>query len=228
MDGAIVTVGDELLAVRTANTNATWLSQRLTDRGVRIERVTTVPDRVPNIADTVDAFCRSYDAVVVTGGIGPTHDDVTMAAVASAFDRPLEPNESVLEWLAEHGGYEREDLTTGTADLPVGGTPIHNPVGVAPGVVLEGVYVLPGVPAEMKAMFERVASAFAGTQRYRRVVDAAEPESALLDRLETLREQFPVSVGSYPGETVTIAIEGEDRAAVESAADWLTTRVDQR
>ncbi|MFC4246518.1 competence/damage-inducible protein A [Natribaculum luteum] len=226
MDVAVVTVGDELLAGRTTNTNATWLCERLTDRGVAVERVTTVPDRVRDIARVVNEYRAEYDAVVVTGGLGPTHDDVTMEGVAAALGRELEEHDDALEWLTEVGGYERDDLTDGTEELPAGARALHNEVGVAPGAVLESVYVLPGVPEEMRAMFETIESEFTGEPRHREVVVADEPESALLERVQTLRETFDVTVGSYPGDSVRLSIEGTDETTVESAAAWLRERVE--
>ncbi|AHF99193.1 competence damage-inducible protein A [Halostagnicola larsenii XH-48] len=226
MNVAVVTVGDELLAGRTANTNATWLAERLTDRGVTVERVTTIPDRVGDIARVVNEYRAEYDAVIVTGGLGPTHDDVTMDGVAAAVGRPLEPHDGALEWLANEGGYSREDLTNGTGTLPAGSRALHNTEGVAPGVVLENIYVLPGVPAEMKTMFEEIAPEFNGVTTHRAVVVADEPESALIDRLAELRSQFDVSVGSYPGESVRVAIESPDRETVEAAAEWFEKRVE--
>ncbi|WP_293028979.1 molybdopterin-binding protein [Natronococcus sp.] len=225
MNAAVVTVGDELLAGRTTNTNATWLCERLADRGVTVERVTTVPDRIEDITAVVGDYSETYDAVLVTGGLGPTHDDVTMEGIAATFGRELEPDETALEWLEEHG-YSRSDLTTGTADLPAGSRPLHNEAGVAPGAVLENVYVLPGVPTEMRAMFETVAEEFAGTRVYRETVVADEPESALLDRLETLNREFDVSVGSYPGESVRLELSGSDEKTVAAAAAWLRERVE--
>jgi molybdenum cofactor synthesis domain-containing protein len=222
---AVITVGDELLAGDTVNTNAAWLCEQLTARGVRVERVTTLPDRVADIARVVNEYHAEYDAVVVTGGLGPTHDDLTMEAVGAALGRPVEEDEAVLAWLEEHGGYARADLADGTADLPKGARPLHNTVGVAPGCVVEDVYVLPGVPSEMEAMFEAVADEFAGDVQHVVVVPAAEPESALLDRFEELRERFDVKVGSYPGEFVRVRLEGEEEE-VERAAAWLRERVE--
>ncbi|APX95510.1 competence/damage-inducible protein A [Natronorubrum daqingense] len=226
MNAAVLTVGDELLAGRTTNTNATWLCRRLNDRGVSVERVTTVPDRTEDIARTVEEYRQAYDAVVVTGGLGPTHDDVTMAAVASALERDLEEHADAIAWLADDG-YSRGDLTDGTADLPTGARAIHNEVGVAPGAVLENVYVLPGVPSEMKAMFESVASEFTGTTTYREEIVVDEPESALLDRIAAVRERFDVTVGSYPGGSVRLALESTDEATLEEATTWLRERVDE-
>ncbi|MFD1512088.1 competence/damage-inducible protein A [Halomarina rubra] len=221
---AVVTVGDELLAGETVNTNASWLGERLTARGASVERVVTLPDREGDIARTVNEYRAEYDAVVVTGGLGPTHDDLTMAGVAAAFGVPLERNEEALEWLEAEGGYSNEDLARGTADLPKGARPLHNEVGVAPGCVLGSVYVLPGVPGEMKAMFEAVVDEFEGTVLHVEAVTVAEPESALVERFEAVRDRFDVTVGSYPGENVTVRLRGEDPEEVERALAWLAER----
>jgi molybdenum cofactor synthesis domain-containing protein len=223
---AVVTVGDELLSGETTNTNATFLCRELTARGVTVPRVTTVPDDVGEIARVVNEYRAAYDAVVVTGGLGPTHDDLTMDAVAAAVGVPVERNEAALAWLTEEGGYARDDLATGTADLPAGARPLHNEVGVAPGCVVESVYVLPGVPAEMEGMFETVADEFAGTVEHTETVVAAEAESALIERIATLREEFPVRVGSYPGEHVRVTVRHEDPDVVAEAAAWLRERVE--
>lgn len=227
MNVAVVTVGDELLSGDTTNTNATWLCDQLTGRGVTVKRVVVVPDEVGEIAREVNEARAEYDAVIVTGGLGPTHDDVTMEAVAAACGRDLERSEAVLDWLETHSGYSRSDLTEGTALVPAGADVIHNEVGVAPGCVIESIYVLPGVPAEMKAMFGSVAASFSGPDRHVEVVPADEPESALLDRLSELRSEFDaVEVGSYPGDVVRLKVSGTDRDTVEAAAQWLEARVE--
>jgi molybdenum cofactor synthesis domain-containing protein len=223
---AVVTVGDELLAGDTVNTNAAWLGERLAERGASVERVTVVPDRIADIARVVNEYRAEFDAVLVTGGLGPTHDDVTMDGVAAAFGRELTESQAVLDWLAEASGYTREDLAEGTALIPDGARMLRNPEGVAPGCVIGGVYVLPGVPEEMKGMFGEVAEEFAGARRYVETVEAEEPESALLDRIREVRERFDVKVGSYPGETVRIKFEATDEAAVTAAADWFREQVD--
>jgi molybdenum cofactor synthesis domain-containing protein len=222
---AIVTVGDELLAGDTVNTNAAWLGRQLAERGVDVERVTTVPDRVADIADAVNDYRRAYDAVLVTGGLGPTHDDLTMDAVADAFGVALERNEAAVAWLAENG-YQAEDLAAGTTDLPSGARPLHNEEGVAPGCVVENVYVLPGVPAEMEAMFGSVADEFVGSEVHVAYVEAAEPESELVERFGRLRDRFDVRVGSYPGEHVRVKLQADEERVVQEAAAWLRDRVE--
>ncbi|AFK18903.1 competence/damage-inducible protein A [Haloferax mediterranei ATCC 33500] len=226
MQAAVVTVGDELLAGDTVNTNATWLCTELTERGVTVERVTTVPDRVADIARIVNEYHAEYDVVVVTGGLGPTHDDVTMEAVAAAFGRSLERSEDAAEWLETNGGYSATDLVDGTTDLPAGSRMLPNDEGVAPGAVVGSVYVLPGVPGEMKAMFDRVADEFAGEKTHVRFVHTSEPESSLIKRFETVHAQFDVTVGSYPGDHVRVKLAGADEETVDAAAAWLEAQVE--
>jgi len=236
---AVITVGDELLAGDTVNTNAAWLGRRLHGRGARVERVVTVPDRIEDVATEVREARAAYDAVIVTGGIGPTHDDVTMDGVAAALGVPVERHPGAVAWIDEHGEYSHDDLVDGTAHLPAGARMLPNPEGVAPGAVLGGrkdslaedgapVYVLPGVPTEMKAMFEAVAGEFSGAERTRAVIETPAPESALIEHFEAARERFAVTVGSYPGERVRIKIEGENEAEVERAAAWFRERVEKR
>ena len=226
MRAAVVTVGDELLSGDTVNTNATWLCRELTDRGVEVERVAVVPDDTDEIAEIIGSFHERYDVVLVTGGLGPTHDDRTMEGVAAAFEREIERHPGAFAWLTEEGGYAAGDLTAGTAELPTDARFLPNEVGVAPGAVVENVYVFPGVPAEMKAMFEQVATEFVGERRYTRVVHAAEPESELLDRIAGALEEFDVVIGSYPGDGVDIKITATEESEAEAAAAWLRERVD--
>ncbi len=226
MDVAIVTVGDELLSGDTVNTNATWLCARLHEQGVSVCRVIVVPDVIEDIAGAVNRERARCDAVLITGGLGPTHDDVTMEAIAHALDRPLEPNAEAERWLVEEGGYDADRLLDGTIDLPAGATPIHNEVGVAPGAIVEDVYVFPGVPQEMQEMFFAVSDDFVGEQVIRETLYVDEPESHLVERFGDLLDLFDVSVGSYPGEIVKVVVSGTDEGEVADAASWLASRAD--
>jgi len=222
---ALVTIGDELLAGDTVNTNGAWLGTQLTGEGATVERMTVVPDRVADIAQVVNEYRAAYDAVVVTGGLGPTHDDVTMAAVAAAFGTELASDETVRERLRERG-YTDSDLAPGTVDIPERAESLPNPEGVAPGCVLGTVYVLPGPPPEMKAMFEQVRDQFGGETTHVETVETPEAEKQLLDRIAGVRESFDVTLGSYPGETVTLKLQGNNPEEVAAAAEWLRERVD--
>jgi len=230
MQVALVTVGDELLAGDTVNTNAAWLGRRLEERGASVERVVVVPDGVGEIAREVNELRAAYDAVIVTGGLGPTHDDMTMEGVAAAVGVSVEEHPDAVDWITDETDYSHADLVDGTTHLPAGSQMLPNDAGVAPGCVVENVYVLPGVPEEMEAMFERIEGEFAGEYRHVAVVEADEPESALIERIATLREEFDVTVGSYPGDHVRIKLRSTDEAELDRAAAWLRERVegDQR
>jgi molybdopterin-biosynthesis enzyme MoeA-like protein len=155
-----------------------------------------------------------------------------MDGVAAALGVKMEEHEDAVAWIEGHAEYARDDIVDGTTDLPAGARVLPNPEGVAPGAVLEGedgvpVYVCPGVPAEMKEMFETVAEEFSGTERTRTVIETPAPESALIEHFEAARERFAVSIGSYPGENVSIKVEGEDPDEVERAAVWLRERIEE-
>ncbi|NUE02902.1 competence/damage-inducible protein A [Halorubraceae archaeon YAN] len=221
MQAAIVTVGDEILAGSTVNTNASWICEQLHDNGVQVARITTVPDRIADIARVVNEYQAAYDAVIVTGGLGPTHDDVTMEGVGAAVGRSIEPHTEALTWLEETGGYKASERNEQAAQLPAGAQLLKNEVGVAPGAIVDRIYVLPGVPTEMKAMFEQISDAFVGTETVTETVTIDEPESTLVDRLNDVQSKFDVSVGSYPGHYVRVKLTGEDPAVVRDAKAWL-------
>ena len=237
MDAAVVTVGDELLAGDTENTNATWLARELTERGVSVRRVVVVPDDVDAIAGAVGEYSDAYDAVVVTGGLGGTPDDVTMAGVAAAFDRDLEPDpvarenvERSVEWVRENrpGLSDFSVDVEAEASIPAGARPLLNGEGLSPGCVVENAYVLPGIPREMEAMFEQVGAAFAGDVESRTFY-SGEAEASLVSRLADARERFDVAVGCYPDREAghnRIKVSGEDPAAVDEATSWLRERVE--
>lgn len=226
MHVALVTVGDEILSGETVNTNASWLGERLHAAGVTVERMTVVPDQVADIARVVNEYHAEHDAVIVTGGLGPTPDDLTMEAVAAAFGTAVASDERVREWLEDEKGYSNDDLAPKTTHIPEDGEMLPNPNGVAPGCIIENAYVLPGVPEEMKGMFEEIADDFEGEQTYVESVTTPEPESHLLDRIIDVQEEFDVTLGSYPGETVTLRVKGDDRETVVAAASWLRERVE--
>ncbi|WP_276279162.1 competence/damage-inducible protein A [Halorussus caseinilyticus] len=239
MEVAILTVGDEVLAGDTENTNATWLAGRLTDAGATVARILTVPDDRELVAETVREWADAFDAVVVTGGLGGTHDDVTADAIADAFDSELVVDETVREdVIATVAAYRDENPETveaheldldvdAWAALPEGGRPVLNPEGLCPGCVLGNVYAFPGVPTEMRALFEAVADEFGGD-----VVSATlytpQPEASLLGAIAGVRDRFDVAVGSYPAtdERNRLKVSGSDSETVESAAAWLRERVE--
>ncbi|MFC4356871.1 competence/damage-inducible protein A [Halobium salinum] len=239
MKVALLTVGDELLAGDTVNTNAAWLASRIDERGGSVVRVLTIPDDRALIARWVREWAGDFDAVVVTGGLGGTPDDVTLAAVADAFERELVVNPEIRALLvekAEHYREEHPDLTERyefdfdldeAASLPEGGRPLVVEEAWGVGCVLENVYILPGIPDEMEAMFARVADEFDGDV-VSETFHTPTPEGAMTAALREVRERFGVAVGSYPStgsEPNRLKVTGTDPEAVADATTWLGDRV---
>jgi len=239
MEVAILTVGDEVLAGDTENTNATWLAKRLTDAGATVTRILTVPDDRTVIRETIETWRAAFDAVVVTGGLGGTHDDVTADAIADAFDRELVVHpavrEDVIETVAAYRDrnpalVEAHDLDIDVdawAALPEGSRPLVNPEGLCPGCVLDNVYAFPGVPAEVRALFDLVAAEFGG-DAVSTTLYTPQPEGSMVEELAGVRERFDVTVGSYPSTETRnrLKLTGTDADAVVAAADWLRERID--
>jgi len=165
----IVSIGNEILIGKTLNTNAQWLAKRMTSIGLEIRRITTVGDDLEEISSIIrEALKRKPRFIITTGGLGPTFDDKTLEGIAKALEIKLETNEEALkmveakyEQYVKEGLMERAELTphrVKMATLPEGAKPLPNPVGTAPGVLIEVkdtvIIALPGVPQEMKAIFE--------------------------------------------------------------------------
>lgn len=165
----ILCVGNELLIGKTLNTNAQWLAKRITTLGLEVKRITVIGDDVDQIATALqEALQRKPKFIITTGGLGPTFDDKTLEGIAKALNRNLETNQKALKMIEEkyrsyvqEGKLEKFELTkhrVKMAKLPEKSEPLPNPVGTAPGVLTHQeetkIIALPGVPAEMKAIFE--------------------------------------------------------------------------
>ena len=235
MDVAILTVGDELLSGDTANTNGTWLATQLTTRGATVKRLLAVPDDRATISAHVAEYSAQFDAVIVTGGIGGTPDDITMEAVADAFGRELtvreQPLAAVTDRLAElKARLPETDLDIdpeSEAALPAGSRPLLNDEGLAPGCVLENVYVFAGIPSELKAMFRQVADEFTG-DRVTQTLYTVEPEANIVPQLEEVMAAFDVTVGCYPDRDAghnRLKIVGTDPEEIAAATEWVTEQI---
>ncbi|MEB3816577.1 MAG: nicotinamide mononucleotide deamidase-related protein [Desulfurococcales archaeon] len=158
----IIAIGNELLIGRIVDTNSAWLARRLTFLGFRVRRIVKVPDEISDIVEELRRAIERASVVITTGGLGPTYDDKTLEAVAKATGRELELNDEALRMVAEFYSKKNLPLTPERekmAKLPRGSKPLPNPVGAAPGVLLELgkdkiIVSLPGVPSEMKAIFD--------------------------------------------------------------------------
>jgi nicotinamide-nucleotide amidase len=229
---SIVTIGDELLAGDVENSNASWLAAQLSERGVDVAEITVIPDDVARIARTVADDGHEYDAVVVTGGLGSTPDDVTVEGIAAGLDRAIELDQQTHQLVEQAVAVIREEYPKFDFDLdraarrPAGSDPIPNDEGIAPGFVCDNVYVIPGVPAEMKATFEQVAEEFEG-EVFSKTLFSTEAESHLNEVLSDVRDEFDVTVGCYPdddGHLKRLKLTASDPDAVAAAYDWLADR----
>jgi molybdenum cofactor synthesis domain-containing protein len=231
----VLTVGNEIVSGDVENTNASWLARRLGELGLEVRLLAAVRDTVDEIAAFLRDEADHADVVIVTGGLGGTPDDVTREGVAAAFGVPTEE----IPELA--GGLRQRFDTRGLGDyaarwarLPRGAAALENPLGGAPGFVVANVYVLPGLPSEMMAMFETFADGFRGEPicAWRRRYPTGEGQIvAVLE--EATRRHPTVMVGSYPsfldtGPEVEVVLKSADADALGEAAAWLEAALDRR
>jgi len=228
-----VTIGNELVSGDVANTNGSWLAARLERLGFEVILIAALPDEEQRVAEFVRAQAEEVDVVVVTGGLGGTPDDLTREAIGAAFGVPLEEQPEVAARLRERFTGAQE-YAARWAQLPAGSRPLEIPRGGAPGFVIGNVYVLPGLPAEMEAMFDTVADELGGASpigSWRRTYRTTE--SRIVAVLEAAGEQHPsVRIGSYPsfgadGSTVEIVLKSSDPEALAAAQAWLQRELDE-
>ena len=224
---AILTIGNELVSGDVPNTNASWLSKRLAPLGVETRLLAAVPDEIETIAEFVRREAPRVDFLLVTGGLGGTPDDLTREALAFAFDAPQEELPDVAADLRSRFTRAPE-YAARWAMLPRGSRPLANPLGGAPGFAIENVYVLPGLPSEMEAMFDSVAEEFrrgSPIGSWRRIYRTRESE--ITPALVEAGERWPgVLVGSYPqfrqdGPVVEVVVKSGDAAELAAASAWL-------
>ncbi|MGB5557026.1 MAG: molybdopterin-binding protein [Paracoccaceae bacterium] len=229
---AMLVIGDEILSGRTRDSNMHFLAGELTKAGIDLREVRVVSDHADSIVTAVNALRDSYDHVFTSGGIGPTHDDITADCIAAAFHVPIGVRDDARAILAgryEKMGVEINEARLRMARIPDGATLIENPVSGAPGFTIGNCHVMAGVPAVFEAMVASVLPHLAGgaplvSQSLR--VDRGEGDIA--GPLSTLADEYPdLAIGSYPFIQngvygVNIVIRGSDGARVNSAILKLT------
>ena len=197
----VIVIGNEILSGRTQDTNIAFLGERLNELGVRLMEARVIPDIEDTIVATVNQVRARFTYVFTTGGIGPTHDDITAASIAKAFGVPLTEHPEARAILDAH--YPPGDLTEARlrmARTPEGAALIENPVSKAPGFQMDNVFVMAGIPAIMQAMFESLSHRLVGgTPLKSRSVTVYLPESRMAPSLAALQDRYPdVEIGSYP------------------------------
>ena len=231
---SILTIGNELVSGDVPNTNAAWLAKRLAPLGVETRLIAAVPDEIEAIAEFIRREAPRVDVLLVTGGLGGTPDDLTREALAHTF---AVPQEEVAELAADlRARFTRDpEYAARWALLPRGSRPLANPRGGAPGFALENVYVFPGLPSEMEAMFDSVAGELGGGApigAWRQVYRTRESDIAAA--LVEVGERWPgVLVGSYPtfgvdGPTVEVVVKSSDAGALAAASRWLAAALEER
>ena len=232
---AILVIGNEILSGRTQDVNVQFLATRLGALGIPVREVRVIPDIAKTIIDTVNELRARYDHLFTTGGIGPTHDDITSPCVADAFGVPWEQHPESMRLLEAHmapGSFNaaRQRMAT----LPRGATPIANSVSVAPGFTIGNVHVMAGVPRIMRAMFDALEPSLGRFDPVRQVAVHADRllEGALAEGLERIQNDHPeLDLGSYPYERpdgrrgVALIAKGTDAAALEIVHEKLAALI---
>ena len=197
----VIIIGNEVLSGRTQDTNLAYIGKQLDALGIRIMESRVIPDSEKIIIDTVNHFRATYAYVFTTGGIGPTHDDITSAAIAKTFQVKLEKNAeavSLLEKYYEPGGINEARMKM--AHIPEGARLIDNPLSGAPGFQMENVFIMAGVPVIMRLMFDGITDRLTGGDPIITVNLATNiGEGVFADDLSKLQDEYPdISIGSYP------------------------------
>lgn len=233
---AMLVIGDEILSGRTRDANMYHLAGRLTEHGIDLKEVRVVSDDPAAISGAVRALADGYDHVFTSGGIGPTHDDITADNVAAAFDVPIDVRDDARAILAERArrtGQELNEARLRMARIPDGATLIENPVSGAPGFTLRNVHVMAGVPVIFEAMVDSVLPTLTGgTPLTSESLMIFRGEGQIAGPLGRIAEDFSdLSIGSYPFQKdgvfgAQIVFRGTDPTRVAEALDRLKKELD--
>jgi molybdenum cofactor synthesis domain-containing protein len=223
---AMVVVGNEILSGKIHDTNSYFAARELRKIGVALRRIAVVPDELEAIAQEVTLCARTFEFVITSGGVGPTHDDVTIEAVALAFGRPIVIHPELERLIREHFN---ERLATGMkmAEVPEGA--LLNTAGDLrfPTVQLENVYILPGIPQIFEAKLTSLVGRFATDPYYMRTIYTSAGEGTIAEFLNTCLQSYPaLLLGSYPriGHSeyrVKLTLESKDREYLDRAFNHL-------
>ena len=222
----IIIIGNEILNGKTIEKNSNFLCKKLSDRGIEVKEIVIIPDEKENIIEKVNSFRKKFEYVFTTGGIGPTHDDITSESIAEAFNVRLELNLHAKKILKEH--YSDEAFTKARlkmAYLPKNASLIYNPVSIAPGFFLENVYVFPGVPKILEIMFvEFIKTLEKGKKKFQVMLSTILSEGLIGEFVGQIQKQnLNVEIGSYPyfkkkSFGVTLVIRGYDKRSIDNVA----------
>jgi molybdenum cofactor synthesis domain-containing protein len=227
----LLVIGNEVLSGRTQDANIRFLATNLGNLGIPLREVRVIPDVPEIIVNTVNAVRPVFDYVFTTGGIGPTHDDITSECIAAAFGVPWEPHP--VAWARMEASYKPGEFNAARqrmATMPRGAALIENSISVAPGFQMGNVYVMAGVPRVMQSMFEWLAPRLQGGSKIesRAVHAIGLPEGVIAEGLRAIQGRYPdLDLGSYPfyrpsGNGVALVAKGPDGSAAEAAIAEVT------
>tara|TARA_B100001540_G_C15627821_1_gene560708 strand:+ start:96 stop:842 length:747 start_codon:yes stop_codon:yes gene_type:complete len=201
LSAGVIIIGDEVLSGRTKDTNSNFIAKKLIESGIKLEQIIVIKDDEKLIINTVNDFKQKFSYVFTTGGIGPTHDDITSKSISKAFKKKYVYNKEAYKILENY--YSKNNFNEGRkkmARMPEGVKLIHNPLTFAPGYQIENVFVLPGVPAIMEKMFFNVLDKIQkGFSKKIITVNTNLFESIIAIDLEKIQKKYKkCSIGSYP------------------------------
>ena len=227
----ILVIGNEILSGKVVDQNSPYLCEQLRGLGVDVERIVTIPDVIDVIAAEVKVMSRAYDFVFTSGGVGPTHDDLTMEGIAAAFGRSTEVADSIEQRIRQEIGGDLNESQLKMARIPSGATLLDSGDLWIPLVIVENVYILPGIPELLQKKFDSVRDHFRGEPITLKRVYVRQPESAIAEVLHELLRHFPnLMLGSYPAIReksfkVLLTLESRDAVYVNEALESLLARL---
>lgn len=234
---ALILIGNEILSGRTRDDNIQFLATRLGELGIPLREIRVIPDVRETIILTVTELRAKFDEVFTTGGIGPTHDDITAPCVAEAFGVPWEFHPATYDMLKAQFGEDFNSARQRMAKLPRGATPIPNPVSRAPGFSIGNVHVMAGVPRIMRAMFDELAPSLTpgAPVQSRTWYTTNLFEGTIADGLEAIQNSYPqLDLGSFPFHRddgrrgVALVAKGQDQNALTKAAQAIYTLLKEK
>lgn len=230
---ALIVIGNEILSGRTQDKNISYIAVKLNDVGIQLREVRVVPDVENDIVAAVNALRPRYDYVFTTGGIGPTHDDVTSVCIAKAFSLKMHRHPDAERALRDHYKSEINEARLKMAEVPAGAELIPNALSIAPGFRLENVFVMAGVPSIMHAMLEALLPQLKGGARVLSVsITTNLPEGSIAMALTEIQNQYPgIEIGSYPlyehGHlSTTLVLRSPDARMNEEARGEIETLIE--
>lgn len=224
---ALLVIGNEILSGKVRDTNSAFLAVELRKLGVDLERILTIPDEIELIARETKSMSEAFDYVFTSGGIGPTHDDMTMDGIALAFDRVLETNQAMIERMERYSEKPLNDAMRKMAIVPSGAEILDVGGLWFPVVVVENVHIFPGIPELFEKKFHSIAARFSGVPFVLKKLYVRPNESDIADVLNALLRNYPeLMLGSYPRINeehyrVMLTLESRDADYVQSATDEL-------